>query len=500
MEEKLERSIQNLTEEQTNELIEKPSEEPTEELKEGLEEKQEEQQEKKHKKCARYILVSICFLLIVYFGIMKYFESHYYFGSEINDIDVSGRTVEEAKLVVTYQLHEYTLSIKERSGKIEQIKGNDINLRYCSDDEFYKFKERQKSFRWFFELFSQKNSKTTVGQLWDEKLLKKRIDGLSCFDDRNIIEPKNPSFQYLGSSYIILDEAPGNKVDKEKLYSLVVETILKGDAEIDLEVADCYVKPEYTSKSAKILEVKDILDKYVSSKITYIFGDNKETIYGSIINQWLIVNEKFEVVVDGKKIEEYLEGIFKPYNTVGKIRSLAGSSGQTIDIGGGDYGWCIDIAQEVQNLIVNIREGRTMTKEPAYSQTAFSYGTTDIGNTYVEIDIGKQYIWFYKSGSLIVQGPIVSGSIKKHTETRKGIYRLKYKQKKAILRGSDYAVPVTFWMPFDGGIGLHDARWRSKFGGEIYKTNGSHGCINLPYNVAKEIFNNIEVNTPVVCY
>lgn len=492
MEEKLERSIQKPTEEQTNELIEKPSEEQTEEPKEELEEKR--------KKYVGYIVVSICYLLILYFGMTEHFESHYCFGSEINDIDVSGRTVEEAKIVVASQFQKYTLSIKERDDKIEQIKGDDINLRYRSDEEFYKFKESQNPFYWCFELFLQNNPKITVDLLWDEKLLKKRIDGLSCFDDKNIIEPKNPSFQYLGSSYIILDEVPGSKVDKEKLYLLVSEAILKGDTEIDLEAVDCYVKPEYTSKSPKIIEVKDTLNKYVSSKITYTFGDHKETIEGSIINQWLMVNEKFEIVVDGKKVEDHLEEIFKTHNTVGKVRNLVGSSGQTIHIGGGDYGWCIDIAEEVQNLIVNIREGRTITKEPTYSQTAFSHGTTDIGNTYVEISIDQQHIWFYKNGSLIVQGPIVSGNIKKHTETRKGIYKLKYKQRKAVLRGADYAVPVAFWMPFDGGIGLHDANWRSKFGGEIYKRNGSHGCINLPYNVAKEIFNNIEVNTPVVCY
>ena len=55
-------------------------------------------------------------------------------------------------------------------------------------------------------------------------------------------------------------------------------------------------------------------------------------------------------------------------------------------------------------------------------------------------------------------------------------------------------------MPFNGGIGIHDASWRNKFGGEIYKTGGSHGCVNSPYEVAKAIFDNIEVGTPVVCY
>ena len=60
--------------------------------------------------------------------------------------------------------------------------------------------------------------------------------------------------------------------------------------------------------------------------------------------------------------------------------------------------------------------------------------------------------------------------------------------------------PVSYWMPFNGNIGMHDASWRSSFGGDIYKTNGSHGCINLPVSVAQELYGYVEKGTPVICY
>ncbi len=481
MEKELERSIQKSREESTNEL-------------------KGEGKAEKNKNFTTCIVGVICFLLIFYLGMTKFYSNHYYFGSEINSVNVSEKTMDEAKTIVASQLQEHTITLKERDGKIEYIKGSDINLRYSSDAGFYRFKESQNPLYWFLEIFSHKNSKTTVDLLYDEELLKKQIDGLSCFDYKNIVEPKNPSFQYLDNSYIVVDEVQGNKVDKEKLYMHLVDKILNEDTKIDLEAMDCYVKPEYTSRAPMILEVKDVLNKYVSSKVTYTFGNKKEIIDGDIINQWTTVNENFQVIIDEKKIKNYLEELFKSYNTVGKTRSFAGSSGKVINVGGGDYGWCIDTVEEAKKLMMNIREGKTITKEPAYSQVAFSHGSTDIGNTYVEIDIGKQHIWFYKNGSLIVDGPIVTGDVKRHMTTPKGIYRLKYKAKHVVLRGPGYAAPVTFWMPFNRGIGLHDANWRSSFGGKIYRTNGSHGCINLPYNVAKKIFNNIEVNTPVVCY
>lgn len=69
-----------------------------------------------------------------------------------------------------------------------------------------------------------------------------------------------------------------------------------------------------------------------------------------------------------------------------------------------------------------------------------------------------------------------------------------------MLKGEGYASPVDFWMPFHGDIGFHDASWRSSFGGSIYKTNGSHGCINMPYAKAEELYNLVYPNVPVICY
>ena len=64
-----------------------------------------------------------------------------------------------------------------------------------------------------------------------------------------------------------------------------------------------------------------------------------------------------------------------------------------------------------------------------------------------------------------------------------------------------YEQPVTYWMPFNGNVGIHDAdTWRSEYGGEIYKTSGSHGCVNTPTANAEKIFNTVEIGTPVIVY
>lgn len=454
---------------------------------------------KKRKRIGAVIAISLCTLLFLYFGVTKYFTNHFYFGSEINSVDVAGKTVEEAKGLI---LQQYSLNLKEREGKTEQIKASEVGLKYSSEEEFINLKNSQNPLGWVFAIFNSKDAKMSVEFSFYDHLLNERIDSLSCLDSSKVTEPKNASFEYSDHIYVIVDEVPGNKVDKDVLSALVADTLRKGETEIDLESAGAYIKPEYISTSKKTIEVRDLLNKYVSAKINYTFGEAKESLDGSTIQQWLEVNQNFEVKLSESKVKNYIDGLAKIYNTVGGTRSFTTSSGTTINIGGGDYGWSIDKTKETQNLIVAIKEGQTITKEPAYTQKAISlsYGSKDIGNTYVEIDLTKQQVWFYKDGSLIVEGNVVTGNVAYDHATPQGIYSLKYKQTNTVLKGSDYAVPVTFWMPFNGGIGMHDASWRSTFGGSIYETNGSHGCVNMPYNVAKAIFDNIDVNTPIICY
>ena len=103
----------------------------------------------------------------------------------------------------------------------------------------------------------------------------------------------------------------------------------------------------------------------------------------------------------------------------------------------------------------------------------------------------NQKLWMYVDGECIVETNVVTGNINNGNGTRKGVFSLTYKTRNAVLRGPGYESPVSYWMPFDGDIGLHDATWRSSFGGTIYKYNGSHGCVNMPFNAAKTVYENL---------
>lgn len=430
----------------------------------------------------------------------QYFKKHFYFGTEINGINVSGKSLEDVKAVMADELNKYKLTIKERTGKIEQISAQEAGLKYSSYENFENIMNDQNGYRWVLASFTSEDTEKSVPLEYDEKLLRKRINQLSCFKPENIAEPTDPSFKYTDNGYVLIDGNIGNKVDKDRLYAHAANALRYMQTELDLELMGCYIKPQYDSKAPKVIEAKNTLNKFAAAKITYAFENKIRVLDGAQINHWLTIDKNFNISVNEKMVKAYIDELSYTYNTVGKTRDFMTSSGEAIKISGGDYGRAINKTEETQYIISTIKEGKTITKEPIFKQNTVFPGNNDLGHTYVEISLEKQHLWFYKNGALVVEGNVVTGNVSAKHFTRKGIYSLKYKARNAILRGPDYAVHVDFWMPFDGGIGIHDASWRRAFGGNIYKTNGSHGCVNSPYNVAKTVFDNITPGTPVIVY
>ncbi len=449
----------------------------------------------------RVIIICICVLILFYFAMTIFFAKHLYFGSTINGINVSGKSIEDAKDTILVDSDSYSLELKEREDVTEIINSKDIDLKCENLDKVDEIQDNQNPLLWVVGLFENKDFNDSSMISFDENKLQQTIDKLSCFDKNKIIEPENVSFEYKDNKFHMVDEIKGNKIDKNILTENIKRAIKEGQSLLDLEKIDCYVKPNYTKDSEEAKNTNDLLNKYVSTKVNYTFGDINEVLDGTIINQWLSVDKDLNFNINKDSVKKYVKELAKKYDTVGIAREFKTTGGSSIKIEGGDYGYEINQAKEVNELIEIIKGGSETSREPVYSQKALSRTGNDIGNTYVEINLSAQHLWFYKDGALITDGSIVSGNISTNCATPSGVYNLDYKEEDAVLRGVGYASKVKYWMPFNGGIGIHDASWRKgEFGGSIYRYAGSHGCINAPYNVAQAIFSNIKEGTPVICY
>lgn len=458
----------------------------------------------KHKKSIsrvdRGIIILVCVLISIYIGTAIYFKNHFYLGSKINGISVSGKTVEEVDNILASKFQSYSLTLEERDDLRENISAEDISLTYNSNGQIQNFKDNQSSLGWIIGLFMNKTTELTDLISYDESKLDEVLNNLQGVKSDNIVKPKSASLKFNDGKIEVTDEVQGNTLNMDSLKSNVKQAILDSEETLNLDEKDCYEKPKYVSTDSEVQEAKETLEKYASSAITYTFGDNEETLDGSTISQWLSTDDDLQVQLDEKAVRKYVLNLANKYNTASIYRSFKTTAGNVINVQPGDYGWRIDVNSETENLINNIKDGQTITKEPAYAQKGAAYGSNDIGNTYVEVNLSKQHLWFYKEGSLVVEGDVVTGNVSAGNGTPAGVYMLKYKEKDATLKGEGYASKVKFWMPFNGGIGLHDASWRPSFGGTLYMNEGSHGCVNCPSEVAEKIFNNIESGTAVVVY
>ena len=437
----------------------------------------------------------------VYAGMSQKYKTRFFPNTQINGVDASGKTAAEVQELIAEGVNGYTLTITERNNQTETIAGTDIKLHAEFDGSLEKMVAAQNPFTWLGHV---KQEEYTIGTMvaYDDAALESQIRNLSCLDPEKAVEPVNAKIsEYVsGQGYSIEPEQEGTAVEAEKLTQAVTGAIENLQDHLSLEEADVYKKPTVLKDDASLAEQLDKMNKYAKMSVTYQFGDSTETLNGDQIHAWLIANADGSVSVDSSKVSEYVSEMAKAHNTSNKAKTLKTSYGSTIQVSGGTYGWKINQAAETEALAAIIASGESTTREPEYSQKAASHGANDYGDTYVEINLTGQHLFFYKEGKLVVESDFVSGNLAKGWGTPAGSYPLAYKQKNAVLKGENYRTPVNYWMPFNNGIGMHDAKWRSSFGGTIYKTGGSHGCINLPPSVAKTIFDNISAGTPVICY
>lgn len=233
-------------------------------------------------------------------------------------------------------------------------------------------------------------------------------------------------------------------------------------------------------------------------KLIICVGNVYRPITSDVVDGWraeLAGDETY----NGDSILNFIYTLIDKYNTYDFTTSFTTSDGEVLTFTSPLFQWEID-ADKTRDAILSALENDECIVDVVYKNGLEYSFDNSIGDTYVEVSIDKQYVWFYMNGELINQSYCVSGTANGSRDSDKGIYRVFDKMSPAVLRGEDYANSVDYWMPYNGGEGLHDAPWRSEFGGDIYLYAGSHGCINLPHDMAQCIFENISIGCPVIVY
>lgn len=467
------------------------------------------------------ISVGILFLFIVLaigaLYLIDYVRTRDKFGHSItvNGESFYGMTAEEVAEKMNSKFQNCSLNILENGSSIYTISmgdtGYSLDTSALTDSLEQLIKDQKPGLHFFrdiedksVEYIYQRIDETFSSTITEEHLSGERTDPVNAY----------LSFDDTLGEFVIVPEVAGNRIANEALQSLVTDSInsqlnpLKIPETLEVSLNDSvYIKPEILSTNEELLSqqtaLNDEIKQYKNTTITYLFGDTKEIIDGSLISSWLVVDKENNTVhLSEELIREYISQLATTYNTIYRDRNFVTTTGETVKLEHNEYGYRIDQEAEYQQLSQDLSSGQSIEREPVYSKSGYKRnGKDDLAGCYVEVSIDKQHLWLYKDGTLVTETDIVSGKPGEDTSTYKGAWSIAYKASPYTLSSDiyGYEVPVTYWMPFVYGQGLHDIN-RSEFGGEIYKTNGSHGCVNLPIDQAKIIYETVAKGYAVIIY
>lgn len=458
---------------------------------------------KKRKITIALILVFLALIGVMYVAGLQFFFVHFLPGTTINGIDCSFQTIETSEESLSRKMASYQLGLDVAGGGREVLDAEEIGLVYRKEGSMKELAKAQDASLWFLDVAGTKKHQLTVPVSFDEEKLRKAVDSLQCF--QNMVPPKDACIEEKNGTFYVADEVEGNTLSREKVTGLVKEAVLQGQQLIDLEENGCYERPRVYGDSPALAEEADRLNRCMNTVIYYDFGDREEVVDSDIVRSWLVRNEKGSFSFDEAAMAAYLAGLAQKYDTLGIDRQFITAFNETITVRGGDYGYVIDQEKTLTELKAALEGSQSGVREPVYEQEGFCRDTDDIGDTFVEINLTEQRMFFYKEGKLLVDTPVVTGNPERNGGTPTGCYSLDEKKSPAIVKGETYrknkSGEVTYWLPFSGEIGIHDCGdWRERFGGQIYLKNGSKGCVNAPYEAVEAIYRNIETGTPVIIH
>ena len=446
-------------------------------------------------------------IAVAYLGITSYYKDKFLMGASVNGVDCSEKTLVEVETMLQKQVEEYTITIYEANDKSEVIKGSDMGIKYGGYKQLKEAFNKQNAYLWPKALFKETDIKAEIVFEYNQEKLNTLITELECVKPENQVAPVSAAVIYKDGTFVIQDEVYGTQLDMTRVNEAIHASVCAMEGTVNLEETGCYVQPTFKKDSAEVIAARDEANKYLTAKITYSLDGIEVVVDKDEIASWVSVDANMQPVIDSVKVKAFTDTLGSKYNTANRSGVITTPTGKQANVALAGYGRQVGSQEDCDQLISEIKEGRTVTRSPIISREATPEGQYAWGNTYVEVDITEQHMWYVVNGQVAFETDVVTGK-KGKNDTPTGTYTILEKMRNKVLRGRplangkpSYLTPVSYWMRVTwSGIGFHDANWQPTFGGDRYVNNGSHGCINMPPAKAAELYEMISVGCPVVIH
>lgn len=443
-------------------------------------------------------LLVILALVSVYSIRSTYYSSHFLPNTTVNQIDVSNLTVDAANKKLQEDYKNQPLTITEDGKTWKELSKTDLGYKTDFSSELQSLKDDQSAWSWGAAYVSADEKETIDPVDVDHDKLDATVatvtSELTQLNEGRT-ETKDATISTTSDGFTITPEVKGTSIDVDKAIAQLKKDASSGAD--TLELSKFQTEPDVLSTDKDLAEQVTEMNTIANVKATYSINGETFQIPTTDITSWLTYTDG-KIDLDDTKVTAYVTALGEKYNTSTNNTKFESTKRGEVSIEPGSYTWTIQTADEVAALKKQILAGEDFSRSPIVQGST----TADhplIEDTYIEVDLENQHMWYYKDGKSVIDTDIVSG--KPSTETPTGVYYVWNKEEDATLKGEDYATPVDYWMPIDWtGVGIHDSDWQPAYGGDLWETNGSHGCINTPPDIMKELYAAVEVGTPVLVF
>lgn len=410
-------------------------------------------------------------------------------GTDIFGADVGSMTPSEACAAANAALQDYTIHVSV-NGASRDLEGSDYHLS-CTEEVITAYATA---------LDAGEDTEGLLQVTYSEPLLQARLSRMADIPAQNATIVFNEETKL----YELVPGAAGKHVDVAMAATVVGNAIRSLRPSINIRVAEYEDLPTISETSPQAIEALEDANNYLNIELTYNFtlddgGVHSETLSQETLVSLLAFDKDLNRFVKSAALRHYIEDLNEKYGYRGVEGQFTTNKGVPTEFTVLYYAQALDMDALHEDMRRCLESNRNRTRFAPYLDTLIPSEIPYDGN-YIEIDLSSQCLWLYQDGECILKTDIVTGCVANYWNTPTGVYDVNLKRRGAILVGADYETYVSYWMPFYRGYGLHDAYWRGRFGGNEYLYNGSHGCVNIPSENAKFIFNTISVGYPVILY
>ena len=396
---------------------------------------------------------------------------------------------------------------------VEKIPGTAFDYTYIPSGEVAEIQAKQNPFLWVIGKLGYKQEYTVASATeYDEKKLSAKISSLVEADTEKQTSPTNAQIILKNdNTFEIIPETYGTALDTEGLIKLANKAVKSSTEEVNVaKEEELYEQPVVMATDENLVNQEEALNTFLNTEITYQLPNDETRVLGrDTTSQWVSLQDNGYYYIDEAVVADcaanYAAGLAKEFNVLRDTRDFESTNAGVIQVDCDTYGRVVDEEEEAAKITEELLSYTSETREPIYSMNNLERDPR-LGGTYVEVDKCDQTVYYYENYELQMASECVTGTeTNPSRSTPTGIYSIYMMERGRTLRGAQqadgsyaYSSYVNYWMAFNGGIGLHDATWRDDFGGSIYWYSGSHGCVNLPYWAAQELYNMVDIGTTVI--